>query len=233
MSQEKLKTAATRQMDVATLAGGCFWCTEAVFSQLKGIESVESGYSGGKLENPTYEQVSTGRTGHAETVQITFDPNVISYKEILEIFFSTHDPTTLNRQGPDMGTQYRSVIFYHNDEQKAIAEQVIKELTEEKTFDAPIVTQVEPFKAFYEAEDYHKDYFKRHPEQAYCSLVIAPKITKLRELYLRKIETANIANARAYRAGRLCCWRYGQLTCGVCDECCSWPDNWRYARRFY
>jgi peptide-methionine (S)-S-oxide reductase len=188
VSQEELKTAATRRMEVATLAGGCFWCTEAVFGQLKGVERVESGYSGGKLENPTYEQVSAGRTGHAETVQITFDPDVISYKEILEIFFSTHDPTTLNRQGPDVGTQYRSVIFYHNDQQKAIAEQVIKELTEEKTFDASIVTQVEPFKTFYEAEDYHKDYFKRHPEQAYCSLVIAPKITKLRELYLSKLK---------------------------------------------
>jgi len=175
-------------MEVATLAGGCFWCTEAVFSQLKGVERVESGYSGGKLENPTYEQVSTGRTGHAETVQITFDPDVISYKEILEIFFSTHDPTTLNRQGPDVGTQYRSVIFYHNDQQKAIAEQVIKGLTEDKTFDASIATQVEPFKAFYEAEDYHKDYLKHHPEQAYCSLVIAPKITKLRELYLSKLK---------------------------------------------
>ncbi|MGD0978408.1 MAG: peptide-methionine (S)-S-oxide reductase MsrA [Candidatus Bathyarchaeia archaeon] len=175
-------------MEVATLAGGCFWCTEAVFSQLKGIQRVEPGYSGGKLENPTYEQVSTGRTGHTETVQITFDPDVISYKEILEIFFSTHDPTTLNRQGPDVGTQYRSVIFYHDDEQEAIAEQVIKELTEEKAFDAPIVTQVESFKAFYAAEDYHKDYFKRHPEQTYCNLVITPKIAKLRELYLSKLK---------------------------------------------
>lgn len=187
-SQKKLKTAASRRMEVATLAGGCFWCTEAVFSQLKGIQRVEPGYSGGKLENPTYEQVSTGRTGHTETVQITFDPDVISYKEILEIFFSTHDPTTLNRQGPDVGTQYRSVIFYHDDEQEAIAEQVIKELTEEKAFDAPIVTQVESFKAFYAAEDYHKDYFKRHPEQTYCNLVITPKIAKLRELYLSKLK---------------------------------------------
>lgn len=174
-------------MEVATLAGGCFWCTEALFSQLKGLDRVQSGYSGGKLENPTYEQVSTGTTGHAEAVQITFDPDVISYKEILDIFFSTHDPTTLNRQGPDVGNQYRSVIFYHNDEQKAIAEQVIKEIEEEKIFDAPIVTQVEPFKTFYKAEDYHRDYFKRHPEQAYCRLVIAPKMAKLRELYLSKL----------------------------------------------
>jgi peptide-methionine (S)-S-oxide reductase len=188
MSQEKLKPAATKRMEVATFAGGCFWCTEAVFSQLKGVEKVESGYSGGKLENPTYEQVSTGTTGHAEAVQITFDPDAISYKEMLEIFFSTHDPTTLNRQGPDVGTQYRSIIFYHNDEQKAIAEHVIKEMTEEKNFDAPIVTQIEPFKAFYEAEDYHRDYFKRHPEQQYCRLVIAPKIAKLQKLYMSKLK---------------------------------------------
>jgi peptide-methionine (S)-S-oxide reductase len=188
VSQEKLKPAATKQIEVATLGGGCFWCTEAVFTQLKGVEKVESGYSGGKLESPTYEQVSTGTTGHAEAVQITFDPNVISYKEILEIFFSTHDPTTLNRQGPDVGTQYRSVIFYHNDQQKAIAEQVIKEITEEKVFDAPLVTQLEPFRVFYEAEDYHKNYFKRHPEQPYCSLIIAPKLAKLRELYMSKLK---------------------------------------------
>lgn len=175
MSQEKLKLTTARRMEVATLGGGCFWCTEAVFSQLRGVEKVEPGYSGGKLEKPTYEQVSTGRTGHAETVRITFD-DMISYKEILEIFFSTHNPTTLNRQGPDVGTQYRSVIFYHNEEQKAIAEQVIKQLTEQRIFDSPIVTQVEPFKVFYKAECYHKDYFKKHPEQAYCGLVIAPKL---------------------------------------------------------
>lgn len=188
MSQEELKLVTTKRMEVATLGGGCFWCTEAIFSQLKGVEKVESGYSGGKLENPTYEQVSTGTTGHAEAVQITFDPNVISYKEILQIFFSTHDPTTLNRQGPDVGTQYRSAIFYHNDQQKAIAQQVIKEITQEKLFDSPIVTQLEPFKAFYEAEDYHKDYFKRHSEQPYCSLIIAPKLAKLRELYMSKLK---------------------------------------------
>ena len=188
MGQEKLKQAPAKRVEVATLAGGCFWCTEAVFSQLKGVEKVESGYSGGNVENPSYEQVSTGRTGHAETVQITYDPDVISYKDILKMFFSTHDPTTLNRQGPDVGTQYRSVIFYHNDEQKAIAEQVMKELTEEGIFDAPIVTQLEPYKAFYEAEDYHKDYFKRHPDQAYCRIVIAPKLAKLREHYISKLK---------------------------------------------
>jgi len=188
MSQKKSKTVTPKRMEVATLGGGCFWCTEAIFSQLKGVEKAESGYSGGKLECPTYEEVSTGTTGHAEVVQINFDPDLISFKEILEIIFSTHNPTTLNRQGPDVGPQYRSVIFYHNDQQKAIAEQVIKEIAEEKIFDKPTVTQVEPFKAFYKAEEYHRDYFKRHPEQPYCSLVIAPKITKLRELYLSRLK---------------------------------------------
>jgi peptide-methionine (S)-S-oxide reductase len=165
-----------------------FWCAEAVFGQLRGVEKVEPGYSGGKVENPTYEQVSTGTTGHAEVVQITFDPDVISYKEIIRIFFSTHDPTTLNRQGPDVGTQYRSVIFYHDDQQRAIAEQVVKDIAEEEIFNAPLVTQLEPLRAFFEAEDYHKDYFKRHPEQPYCTVVIAPKIAKLRDLYLSKLE---------------------------------------------
>jgi peptide-methionine (S)-S-oxide reductase len=177
-----------KKVELATLGGGCFWCTEAVFTQLKGVESVEPGYSGGSLENPTYEQVSTGTTGHAEVVQVAFDPSVISYKEILEIFFSTHDPTTLNRQGPDVGTQYRSIIFYHNDQQRATAELVVKELTEEKLFDAPIKTRIEPFDRFYEAEEYHKDYFKKHPEQQYCRIIIAPKIGKLQKLYLSKLK---------------------------------------------
>jgi peptide-methionine (S)-S-oxide reductase len=189
MNQEtSSKTTASKRTEVATLGGGCFWCTEAVFTQLRGVEKVESGYSGGKLEHPSYEQVSTGTTGHAEVVQITFDPDVISFEEILEIFFSTHDPTTMNRQGPDVGLQYRSVIFYHDDQQRTVAEQVIRKLTEEKVFDAPIVTQVEPFKTFYPAEDYHKDYFKRHPEQSYCRFVIAPKIAKLQKLYLSKLK---------------------------------------------
>jgi peptide-methionine (S)-S-oxide reductase len=188
MGQEKSRTVRPKRMEVATLGGGCFWCTEAVFSQLKGVQKVEPGYSGGELENPTYEQVSTGTTGHAEAVQVTFDPDVISFKDILQIFFATHDPTTLNRQGPDVGTQYRSVIFYHDDQQRAIAEQVMKEISEQGIFDAPLVTRVEPFKAFYEAEDYHKDYFKRHQGQTYCTLVIAPKMAKLRELYLSKLK---------------------------------------------
>ena len=188
MSQEKSRTNSPKRIEVTTLGGGCFWCTEAVFSQLKGVEEIEPGYSGGNVENPSYEQVSTGKTGHAEVAQITFDPAVISFKEILQIFFSTHDPTSLNRQGADIGTQYRSAIFYHDDGQKAIAEQMIKELSDEGAFDAPIVTQVEPSKAFYKAEDYHREYYKRHPEQPYCRVVIAPKIAKFRQLYLDKLK---------------------------------------------
>ena len=184
------RTMISKRREVATLGGGCFWCMEAIFSELNGVEKVDSGYSGGTVENPTYEQVSTGTTGHAESVQVTFDPNVISFKELLQIFFTMHDPTTLNRQGEDVGSQYRSVIFYHNEEQKAIAGQLIREFTEEKVWDAPIVTHVEPFKAFYRAEDYHAEYFKRHPEQAYCRLIIAPKVAKLRQVYRSKLRKA-------------------------------------------
>jgi peptide-methionine (S)-S-oxide reductase len=174
--------------EVATLGSGCFWCTEAVFSDLKGVVKVESGYSGGTVANPSYEQVCTGRTGHAEVAQITFDPEVISYKEILEVFFTVHDPTTLNRQGGDVGTQYRSVIFYHNNEQRAVAEQVIKEITGAGIWDAPIVTQVEPLKAFYKAEDYHQQYFENNPRQPYCQIVIAPKVRKFREHYRERLK---------------------------------------------
>jgi peptide-methionine (S)-S-oxide reductase len=188
MSQEKLDPVSSKQLEVAILGGGCFWCIEAVFSLLKGVEKVESGYSGGKMENPTYEKVSTGTTGHVEVVQISFNPDVISFKEILEVFFSSHDPTTLNRQGQDIGTQYRSVIFFHDDQQKAIAEQIIKELTETKTWNMPIVTQIEPFKIFYKAEEYHQNYFKNHPEKSYCSIIIAPKIGKLKQHYLGKLK---------------------------------------------
>jgi methionine-S-sulfoxide reductase len=188
MSPKRSKTDFTRQKEVATLGGGCFWCIEAVFNEMKGVEKVESGYSGGALAYPTYEQVSTGTTGHAEVVQITFDPKIISFKEVLEIFFTVHDPTTLNRQGPDVGTQYRSAIFYHNDKQKATAEEVVDELKSAKIWDAPIVTQIEPFEAFYKAEEYHNNYFKRHPEQPYCKLVIAPKIAKLSKYYIEKLK---------------------------------------------
>jgi len=168
---------------VATLGGGCFWCIEAVFDELRGVEQVESGYAGGTVANPTYRQVCTGTTGHAEVVQIIFDPKVISYQQILQVFFSVHDPTTLNRQGADVGTQYRSVIFYHNEAQKTIAEQVIKEIEAAKIWDGPIVTEVVPFQAFYRAEDYHQEYFRNNGEQPYCSLVIAPKVTKFRQRF--------------------------------------------------
>ncbi len=184
MDQQQIQPGISSQVkEVATLGGGCFWCIEAVFDDLKGVESVESGYAGGTVANPTYRQVCTGTTGHAEVVQITFDPSVISYKQLLEVFFTVHDPTTLNRQGPDVGTQYRSAIFYHNDEQQAIAEQVIREIETANIWDAPIVTEVVPFKAFYKAEDYHQEYFRLNPEQAYCQFVIAPKVAKFRERF--------------------------------------------------
>lgn len=173
--------------EVATLAGGCFWCSEAVFIELRGVEKVESGYSGGTVVSPTYEQVCTGTTGHAEAVQVTFDPSAISFREILQIFFTMHDPTTLNRQGADVGTQYRSVIFYHNEEQKTTAEQIIKETEASGIWDAPFVTKVEPFAVFYRAEGYHQEYFKNNRYQPYCQMVIAPKVAKLREHYREKL----------------------------------------------
>jgi peptide-methionine (S)-S-oxide reductase len=184
------KAESDSHSEVATLANGCFWCAEAVFQEIKGLVKIEPGYSGGSMLNPTYEQVSTGITGHAEVVQIHFDPSIISFREILEIFFATHDPTTPNRQGADVGHQYRSVIFYHNDGQKATAEEVIKELTSEKLFDSPIVTELVPFKAFYKAEDYHKDYFKKHSAQPYCRVIISPKIAKLRKKFRDKLKSS-------------------------------------------
>ncbi len=177
-----------KNLEVATLAAGCFWCTEAAFSIIKGVERIEPGYTGGTVPNPTYEQVSSGQTGHAESAQIFFDPKVISYKEILEIYFTMHDPTSLNRQGADVGTQYRSAIFYHNQEQKATAEALIAELTQEGIWDKPIVTAVEPLKTFYPAETYHKDYYKKHPREPYCQAVIAPKIAKLQHRFIDKIK---------------------------------------------
>ena len=175
-------------LEVATLAAGCFWCTEAAFRIIKGVERIEPGYTGGSLPNPSYEQVSTGATGHAEAAQIFFDPKVISYKEILEIFFTMHDPTSLNRQGADVGTQYRSAIFYHSLAQKATAEKLTDELTRENIWDKAIVTNVEPLKVFYKAETYHKDYFKKHPKEPYCQVVIAPKIAKLQQRFFDKIK---------------------------------------------
>ncbi len=174
--------------EITTLAGGCFWCLEAVYDQMKGVVSVESGYMGGQGPNPSYEQVCTGRTGHAEVVRITFDPKVVSYRELLEVFFVIHDPTTLNRQGNDAGTQYRSAIFYHSPEQKAIAEDVIAHFTKDKIFNAPIVTEVVPAGPFYRAEDYHQEYFARNPTQPYCTCVVAPKVAKLRKQFAEKLK---------------------------------------------
>jgi peptide-methionine (S)-S-oxide reductase len=188
MKNEKMRLNYDGKMEVATLGGGCFWCIEAAFNEIRGVSNVESGYAGGELASPTYEQVCTGTTGHAEVVQITFDPDIISFKEILEIFFIVHDPTTLNRQGVDVGSQYRSIIFYNNEKQRKVAEQVIAELDASKVWDKPIVTQVEPFKNFYKAEKYHRKYFSRHPEAAYCRVVITPKIAKLRKKYREKLK---------------------------------------------
>ncbi len=174
--------------EIATLAGGCFWCLEAVYLELRGVVGVQSGYAGGHLPNPSYELVCTGTTGHAEVVQITFDPDEISYRDLLDVFFTIHDPTTLNRQGNDVGTQYRSAIFYHSAEQKAAADEAIAELTAEKTWDDPIVTEVLPLKDFFPAEEYHRDYFRLHPDQAYCRAVIAPKVAKARKAYFEKLK---------------------------------------------
>ncbi len=173
---------------MATLGGGCFWCLEAVFELLKGVENVGSGYSGGTVVNPSYRQVCTGTTGHAEVVQLAFNPQIVSFREILEVFFTIHDPTTLNRQGADVGPQYRSAIFYHSQEQKATAEQVIREFSEARIWGAPIVTEVTPFSEFYRADDYHQEYFRRNPGQSYCQVVIAPKVAKFRQHYLAKLK---------------------------------------------
>ena len=174
--------------EIATVAGGCFWCIEAPFDELVGVEKAVSGYSGGHVKNPTYDQVSAKNTGHAEVVQITFDPTVISYQTILEVLFTLHDPTTLNRQGNDVGPQYRSAIFYHSPEQQAIAEKFIAELTAAKAYKDPIVTEVKPFTEFYSAEAYHQEYYVNNPNQGYCSYVIAPKIKKFRQHFAAKLK---------------------------------------------
>lgn len=176
------------ESEVITLGGGCFWCTEAVYDELKGVLSVESGYSGGQATNPTYKQVCAGTTGHAEVVQVTYDPQVISLKEILIVFFDVHDPTTLNRQGADEGTQYRSVIFYRTPEQKAVAEDVIHELTSAHVWNSPIVTEIAPFTSFYVAENYHQEYFQHNSSQPYCRIVISPKMKKFREHYRQMLK---------------------------------------------
>ena len=174
--------------EVATVGGGCFWCIEAIFNELVGVEKAESGYAGGTVPNPTYEEVCGGKTGHAEVVQITFDPTTLPYKDLLRIFFTVHDPTTLNRQGGDVGTNYRSVIYYHSERQKLEASEVIREVTEARIWNRPIVTQLEPFQAFYKAEAYHQEYFKNNPRQPYCQMVIAPKVRKFREHYELKLK---------------------------------------------
>ena len=176
------------KVELATLGGGCFWCTEAVFKVIRGVVKVELGYSGGRPEDATYERVSTGRTGHAEVVQVTFDPEAISFGEILEIFFATHDPTSLNRQGVDVGPQYGSVVFYHDEEQRRIAEETIERLDEEKIWRRPIVTRVELYEAFHRAEEYHLDYYERNRGQPYCRLVIDPKIAKLQERFRDRLK---------------------------------------------
>jgi peptide-methionine (S)-S-oxide reductase len=177
-----------RGTEVATLAGGCFWCLEAVFEQLEGVERVESGYSGGQVADPTYEDVCMGATGHAEAVQITFDPARVTFRDLLDIFFTIHDPTTLNRQGADVGTQYRSAIFFHSPEQQATAQQAIADLTAARVWGRPIVTEVTPFRHFYAAEDYHQEYFRKHPYQPYCLLVVRPKVAKFRRQHFDRLK---------------------------------------------
>jgi peptide-methionine (S)-S-oxide reductase len=179
-----------KREEVTTLGGGCFWCLQPLFQELRGVTKVEVGYSGGAVSNPSYEHVCSDTTGHAEVVQVTFDPSDISYEDLLRVFFTVHDPTTLNRQGHDVGTQYRSAIFYHTPDQKASAERVIANITKEGLWDDPIVTEVTPFQAFYRGEEYHQDYFKKNPWAGYCRAVIAPKVAKFRKVYadrLRKV----------------------------------------------
>jgi peptide-methionine (S)-S-oxide reductase len=178
----------TSERETATLAGGCFWCLEAVFEQLRGVEKVVSGYAGGHVPNPTYHAVCSGATGHAEVVQVTFDPAEVSFRELLEVFFTIHDPTTLDRQGADVGTQYRSAIFFHSPEQERTAREVIAALEAEGVWDSPVVTEVAPLTEFYPAEDYHQEYYRNNPRQPYCQVVVAPKVAKFRRKYLERLK---------------------------------------------
>ena len=182
-----MENNGSSHVEVATLGGGCFWCLEAVYQELRGVEKVESGYSGGDVPNPTYRQVCSETTGHAEVVQVTFDPNEVSYGDILDVYFTIHDPTTLNRQGADVGTQYRSVIFYHSEEQKSVAEETISDLEAQGIWNNPIVTEVVPFDEFYVAENYHQDYFRNNGFQPYCQVIIAPKVAKFRKEHLERL----------------------------------------------
>lgn len=188
LSAQKNNKTMNEDLAIATFGNGCFWCTEAIFQQLKGVKTVLPGYTGGVIKNPSYEAVCTGTTGHAEAIQITYDPKVISYRALLEVFFYTHDPTTLNRQGNDVGTQYRSAIFYHNDKQKNTAEEMISQLTSEKVYDDPIVTEITEIDIFYEAEDYHKNYYNNNKNQGYCRAVINPKLDKFVKKYGSKLK---------------------------------------------
>lgn len=187
-NQSKSVAGMSAQTDTITLGAGCFWCVEAIFDQLQGVQSVESGYSGGNIVNPSYKEVCTGRTGHAEVIQVTYDPEVVSIDEILEVFFQTHDPTTLNRQGADVGTQYRSAIFYHNEDQKTKAEEIIAELNKAGVWNNPIVTEVSPYKNFFVAEDYHQEYFENNPDQPYCRAVIQPKVEKFQKVFKDRLK---------------------------------------------
>jgi peptide-methionine (S)-S-oxide reductase len=184
------RTRKAGEAEVATLAGGCFWCLEAVYEQLRGVEKVESGYTGGRVSNPTYRQVTGGQTGHAEAVQIAYDPAVVSFRELLEVFFTIHDPTTLNRQGADVGPQYRSAIFYHDETQRETAEEVMREMEAAGIWDKPIVTELSPLERFYRAEDYHQEYYRNNAYQPYCQVVIAPKVAKFRQKYLANLKPA-------------------------------------------
>lgn len=185
---KNMSTSPIEKTELATFGNGCFWCTEAIFQQLKGVSKVVSGYAGGKVKNPTYKEVCSGLTGHAEVIQITYDPTKISFTELLEVFWQTHDPTTLNRQGADVGTQYRSVVFYHSDEQKKLAELYKKKLDESGAFDNPIVTEISPISEYYPAEDYHQNYFKLNGDAPYCSFVIQPKVEKFRKVFKAKLK---------------------------------------------
>ena len=184
---DMMENSENTNLEYATLGGGCFWCIEAIFMEVRGVKSATSGYSGGTVKNPTYREVTTGRTGHAEVVQIAFDPEIISYHDILTIFFHLHDPTTLNRQGADIGTQYRSVIFYHNSEQEKTAREVFSEIDASDLWADPLVTEISPLEEFYIAEDYHQNYFQNNPNQPYCTFVISPKLSKLRKLFEHKL----------------------------------------------
>jgi len=185
MDEQNIKKA---HFETATLGGGCFWCVEAIYQDLKGVEKVESGYAGGSIKNPTYQEVCSGLTGHAEVTNITFDPDIISFKELLDVFWEIHDPTTLNRQGADIGTQYRSVIFYHDQNQKVIAESSLNELELSGVYKDPVVTEIVPFTVFYKAENYHQDYFSNNPNQPYCRMVISPKVAKFRKKYKNELK---------------------------------------------